>query len=137
MDDRIKTIVVNAAPKVQFNNMPDACLDAAPFQITQASEIGAVPGTGVFSGPGVNATGIFNPALVGPGTYTIKYTFTSTAGGCIDSLSKTITVLKDSASARFTVSPINCENSLVGFNSTSSTIPCCFRYYYRMGMEFW
>ena len=98
VDDRIKTIVVNAAPKVQFNNMPDACLDAAPFQITQASEIGAVPGTGVFSGPGVNATGIFNPALVGPGTYTIKYTFTSTAGGCIDSLSKTITVL-DSASA--------------------------------------
>ncbi|MBP6416130.1 MAG: PKD domain-containing protein [Chitinophagaceae bacterium] len=122
VDDRIKTIVVNAAPKVQFNNMPDACLDAAPFQITQASEIGAVPGTGVFSGPGVNATGIFNPALVGPGTYTIKYTFTSTAGGCIDSLSKTITVL-DSASARFTVSPINCENSLVSFNSTSSTIP--------------
>ncbi len=122
VNDRIKTIVVNAAPKVQFNNMPDACLDAAPFQITQASEIGAVPGTGVFSGPGVNATGIFNPALVGPGTYTIKYTFTSTAGGCIDSLSKTITVL-DSASAQFTFSTLNCENGPVSFNSTSSTIP--------------
>ncbi len=122
VNDRIKTIVVNAAPKVQFTNMPDACLDAVPFQITQASEIGAVPGSGVFSGPGVNVTGIFNPALVGPGTYIIKYTYTSAAGGCIDSLSKPITVL-DSASAQFTYSAQACESTAVTFNSTSSTIP--------------
>lgn len=122
VNDRIKTITVNAAPKVQFNNMPAACLDAAPFQITQASEIGGVPGSGVFSGPGVNATGIFNPALVGPGTYPIKYTFTSTAGGCVDTLTKFITVL-DSASAQFSFSPLACEKSAVGFNSTTSTIP--------------
>ncbi len=120
---RDRVITVNAAPKVQFLDMPDACLDAAPFQITQASEIGGVAGPpGVFSGPGVTATGIFNPALVGPGTYMIKYTFTATAGGCLDSLSKPITVL-DSASARFTYSTLNCQDSPVSFNSTSSTIP--------------
>ncbi|MEI2737412.1 MAG: PKD domain-containing protein [Chitinophagaceae bacterium] len=124
VNDRIKTIVVNAAPKVQFNNMPDICLDAVPYQIPPsiASEIGGVPGSGVFSGPGVTAGGLFNPALVGPGTYTIKYTFTSTAGGCVDTLSKTITVL-DSASAQFTYSTLNCEGSPVSFNSITSTIP--------------
>ena len=124
VNDRIRTITVNAAPKVQFNSMPDICLDAVPYQIPSsiASEIGGVPGSGAFSGPGVTAGGLFNPALVGPGTYTIKYTFTSTAGGCVDTLSKTITVL-DSASARFTFSPQNCEGSPVSFNSTTSTIP--------------
>ncbi|MBL7747469.1 MAG: gliding motility-associated C-terminal domain-containing protein, partial [Chitinophagaceae bacterium] len=122
VNDRLRTITVNAAPLVQFNNMPDVCLDAAPFQITQASEIGGVPGTGVFSGPGVNGTGTFNPASVGPGTYLIKYTFTSSAGGCVDTLSKPITVL-DSASAQFTYSTLNCEGSPVSFNSSSSTIP--------------
>ncbi|MEO7983248.1 MAG: PKD domain-containing protein, partial [Bacteroidota bacterium] len=122
VNDRLKTITVNAAPKVQFNNMPDACLDAAPFQITQASEIGAVPGTGVFSGPGITAAGIFNPASVGAGTYIIKYTFTSSAGGCVDTLSKPIKVL-DSASARFTYSAQTCEKSSISFNSSTSTIP--------------
>ncbi|MCX6317309.1 MAG: PKD domain-containing protein [Bacteroidetes bacterium] len=122
VNDRLRTITVNAAPLVQFNAMPNACLDAAPFQITQASEIGGVPGSGVFSGPGVNAAGIFNPALVGPGTYPIKYTFTSTAGGCVDTLTRNITVL-DSASARFTFSATACEKSAVSFNSTTSTIP--------------
>ncbi len=122
VNDRIRTITVNAAPKVQFNNMPPACLDAAPFQITQATETGGVPGSGVFTGPGVTSGGIFNPASVGPGTYLIKYTYTSSAGGCVDTLSKPITVI-DSASARFTYSPINCEKQAVTFNSTTSTIP--------------
>lgn len=120
--DKLKTVTVNAAPKVQFNNIPNACLDATPFQIVQASEIGGVPGTGVFTGPGVNATGLFNPASVGPGTYTIKYTYTSSAGGCVDSLSNTITVL-DSASAQFSFNAPICDKTTVNFNSSSSTIP--------------
>ena len=122
INDRIKTIVVNAAPKVQFTNIPNACFDAAPFQLTQASEIGAVPGVGVFSGPGVTPAGIFNPSLVGPGTYTIKYTFTSATGGCVDTLSKSIKVY-DTASANFTFSAQACERTAIAFNSTISTIP--------------
>ena len=122
INDRIKTIVVNAAPKVQFTNIPNACFDTAPFQLTQASEIGAVPGVGVFSGPGVTPAGIFNPSLVGPGTYTIKYTFTSATGGCVDTLSKSIKVY-DTASANFTFSTQACERTAIAFNSTISTIP--------------
>jgi gliding motility-associated-like protein len=123
-DVETKTITLNATPRVQFNSMPDICLDAAPYQIPPsiASEIGGVPGTGVFTGPGVSSSGVFTPASVGPGTYLIKYTFTSSAAGCVDTLSNTITVL-DSASARFTYSTLNCENSPVSFNSTTSTIP--------------
>lgn len=122
VNDKLRNITVNAAPLVQFNNMPAACLDAAPFQITQASEIGGVPGTGVFNGPGITPGGIFDPASVGPGTYTLMYTFTSTAAGCVDTMSNSITVL-DSASARFTYSSLVCEKSAISFNSTTSTIP--------------
>ncbi len=120
VNDRIKTIVVNAAPKVQFNNIPNICLDALPYQLTQASEIGAVPGSGVYSGPGVTAGGLFDPAATGPGTFTIKYTFTSTAGGCVDTLSKPITVYQPPV-ANFGYSALNCEKQAITFSDSSST----------------
>lgn len=122
VDDTLRTITVNAAPLVQFNNMPNICLDAAPYQITQASETGGVPGTFVYSGPGVNATGLFNPALAGTGIHTILYTFTSATGGCIDTASNTIRVW-DTASAQINVQPLLCEKNSISFSSTASTIP--------------
>ena len=120
VNDKLRIITVNAAPKVQFNAIPNACLDAAPFQITQATEIGGVPGSAVFSGPGVSSTGLFNPALVGPGTYTIHYTYTSTAGGCTDSASKQITVLAAPV-ADYTFSTPDCETKSVTFTDASNT----------------
>jgi len=122
VDDKLTSITVNGTPVVQFNDMPAACFDAAPFQITQASEVGGVAGTAVYSGPGVSSTGIFDPVAAGIGTFTIKYVYTATAGGCLDSMSKSITVL-DTASARFTYSPVVCENAAISFNSSISTIP--------------
>lgn len=122
VDDTLRTITVNAAPLVQFNNMPNICLDAAPYQITQASETGGVPGTFVYSGSGVNATGLFNPALAGTGTHVILYTFTSATGGCIDTASNTIRVW-DTASAQISVQPLLCEKNSISFSSTGSTIP--------------
>ena len=123
VDDTLANITVNAAPKVQFAVMPDACLDAAPYQITpaQASEIGGVPGTFVFSGTGVSATGVFSPAIAGVGTHTIKYTFTSTTGGCVDSLSRTIKVL-DTATALFSFIIPVCQGSPATFKE-ESTVP--------------
>jgi gliding motility-associated-like protein len=113
-------ITVNAAPKVQFNAMPDACLDATPFQVTQASEIGGVPGTAVYAGPGINATGLFNPALAGVGTHRIKYTFTSAAAGCVDTISRLIKVL-DTATAKFSlVTPVVCQGNAVTFKEEST-----------------
>lgn len=121
VNDKLFDITVNAAPKVQFNPMPDVCLDALPFQITQASEIGGVPGPpGVFSGPGVSPSGIFNPAAAGPGVHTIKYKFTSTTGGCSDSLTQTIKVY-DPPVADFTPGAPACETKTITFTQSSST----------------
>ncbi|MBK7289473.1 MAG: PKD domain-containing protein [Chitinophagaceae bacterium] len=122
VNDKFTPITVNGTPVVQFNDIPAACYDAAPFQITQASETGGVAGTAVYSGPGVSSSGIFDPVAAGIGTFTIKYVYTATAGGCLDSMSKSITVL-DTASARFSYSPTVCENAAISFNSSISTIP--------------
>jgi gliding motility-associated-like protein len=119
VNDRLKTITVNAAPRVQFNNIPNICLDAAPYQITQASEVGGVPGSGVYSGPGVTPGGLFNPATTGPGTFSIRYTFTSATGGCVDTLSKTITVYQPPV-ANFGYSATTCEKRPITFTDSST-----------------
>jgi len=121
MRDVTQNITVNAAPKVQFNAIPNICFDAPLYQITQASEIGNVPGSGVFSGTGVTSSGVFNPASVGAGTYSISYLYTSTAGGCKDSLTRTIKVW-ERAIADFTVTtqPF-CERQPITFTSTSTS----------------
>jgi len=123
VNDKLRTITVNAAPLVQFNPMPNICYDAAPYQIPPAiaSETGGVPGNGVFTGPGVSLTGLFSPAVAGPGTHRILYTFTSTAGGCVDTASNTITVW-DTASAKIDVQPVACQLNSVSFSSMNSTI---------------
>ncbi len=119
VNDRNINITLNAVPLVQFNAIPDACYDAAPIQITQASEIGGVPGTGVFTGPGVSATGIFNPLLAGIGTHTLTYTYTATAAGCIDIATRTINVL-DTATANFSFTNPVCEGVPVSFTDFST-----------------
>jgi gliding motility-associated-like protein len=91
-----------------------------PRQITQASEIGSVPGTGVFVGPGVSPTGLFNPAVAGPGTHTIKYIYTSGTGGCKDSITQTIKVYAP-PQADFSVSTPVCETKDIQFTQSSNT----------------
>ena len=118
VNDYLKDIVINAAPRVQFNTIPDTCLYIAPFQLTQASEVGGVPGTFVFTGPGVTSSGIFDPALVGPGTYTIHYTYTSNMG-CMDSAQKQIRILAPPA-ANFGFSNPACETKTITFSDSSN-----------------
>ncbi len=123
LSQKTTTVTVHASPRVEFLPMSDVCFDAVPFQITQASEVGGVPGSYTFSGPGVSPAGIFNPSSVVPGnTYTIKYLWSSTAAGCKDSATQTITVI-DTATARFSWQPVVCEKGPTVFNSSTSTIP--------------
>ncbi len=122
VNDRIKIINVNAAPAVQFSAVPDACLDAAPYTVTQATETGGVPGTGVLTGPGVDGAGLFHPAVAGVGTHTLKYTYTSTAGGCVDFKEQTITVLA-APTADFNITGAPCVTKAITFNDASSTPP--------------
>jgi gliding motility-associated-like protein len=120
LNETTQTITVNAAPKVQFNNMPAICYDAAPYQIVEATEVGAVPGTFLFRGPGVSTTGLFNPAIAGEGTHTIKYVFLSDKG-CADSLTQTIKVwTRALADFQVTSSPV-CEKQAVTFTDVSTS----------------
>ncbi len=118
VDSVTKRVTVNASPKVQFNNIIPVCLDAANYQITEASEVGGVPGTGVFTGPGVSNTGLFTPSVTGVGIFPILYTFTS-AFGCVDTMSNTITVLAP-AVANFGFSKPYCEKNRITFTDSSS-----------------
>ncbi len=119
-NDKVIPITINAAPLVQFNPIPPICLDASPYQITQASETGGVPGTLLFTGPGVSPTGLFNPAIAGSGTHVLHYYYTSTAGGCIDSATQTIKVWV-APIADFSVSSPICERQTVSFTSSASS----------------
>lgn len=115
-----KTVTVNASPKVQFITMPGICFDANARQITQASEVGGVAGANpafAYFGTGVNATGLFNPATAGVGTFPIKYVFTSNQG-CKDSATRNITVWP-SPTAKFGISSPVCEKNAITFTDSS------------------
>ena len=115
-----KQIKISASPKVAFSPVPGICLDAAPRQLTQASFDPIVPGTFVFSGKGVSATGMVDAAVAGVGTHAIQYLFRSSASVCKDSASRSITVWP-LPTAGFTISTLNCEKNPISFTSTAAT----------------
>lgn len=102
VNEIVKTITVNGTPDVTFLPIPDICFDNASRQITQVTEASGLTGTGSFSGTGITATGMFNPASTAlqttSGTFSILYTYT-TDKGCKDTASGAITVWKVAADA--------------------------------------
>jgi gliding motility-associated-like protein len=88
-----QTITVKARPQLQFDAIPSVCADVAPFTINQARLLNGLPGTGTYSGNGVAANGLFNPAVAGKGTHTIRYTFNA-SNGCSDFIERTVQVFE-------------------------------------------
>jgi gliding motility-associated-like protein len=86
-----KTITLLATPSLQFDALNEVCSNAPSFQITQANITNGLPGTGVYSGPGVNSSGFFNPNTASAGVHTIRYTFTG-ANNCSNYIEQTIAV---------------------------------------------
>ncbi len=86
-----KVVTLLATPTVQFSAMAGICNNVPAFQITQAGVLNAIPGTGVFSGPGISPTGMFDPIAAGVGTHTIRYTYNAT-NGCTNYKEQTIDV---------------------------------------------
>ena len=78
-------------PALSYAALVPVCQNVAPYSIASATVTNGVTGTGVYSGPGTNAAGQFDPGAAGPGTHTITYTFTS-AGGCVATTTSTIQV---------------------------------------------
>jgi gliding motility-associated-like protein len=116
-----KNITVNASPKVTFNNIPGICFDASSKQLTETGFDARVAGTFVYTGNGVDATGLFNPALAGIGLHEMKFMYTSNTGACKDSASSNIIVWSKPV-ADYKFSTLNCEKNTIIFNSSSSTI---------------
>lgn len=79
------SVSVNSPPTVTLGNFAPVCQSSGTFTLT-----GGSPAGGVYSGTGVNS-GIFNPALAGPGTHLITYTYTD-INGCSGTASSTIQV---------------------------------------------
>ena len=116
-DSIMKVVTVNQSPKVGFSRMPGICLDAAPRQITQTAEQGGVAGAFVYTGKGVNATGLFDPKISDTGIHQIKYRY-QTVLGCADSATMPITVWP-SPKAKFGVTAPLCEKNNILFSDSS------------------
>lgn len=86
-----QVIKLKATPQLQFNAIASVCADKEPFQIKEAAVLNSIAGSELFSGPGVTATGIFNPSQAGIGLHTIRYTFTA-LNGCRNFKEQTIQV---------------------------------------------
>lgn len=87
----IKDITLLASPQLDFSPIPSVCGNVDPFKITQASETSGLPGTFRYEGNGVDAAGLFKPAVAGKGSHTISYIYNSTAG-CSDTATSVIVV---------------------------------------------
>jgi len=78
------TIVVNAAPNASILTVGPLCENDPPVQLT------AITPGGTFSGPGVSASGVFNPSVAGPGNHSVTYTVTQ--NGCTSTSTSVIQV---------------------------------------------
>jgi gliding motility-associated-like protein len=85
-------ITLYPSPSVIFDDIPDVCINAGKVQLNQAREAINVPGTGVYSGMGITAEGMFDPAVAGLGPHDITYTFTADQSSCQDAQVKRIIV---------------------------------------------
>jgi gliding motility-associated-like protein len=88
--EMLNTFTLAAVPTITFKQTPPLCPESAPVQLIPSFQ-GAVSGTGVYSGAGVSASGLFNPAKAGTGTFDIIYNYT-TQKGCSVTVPQQITV---------------------------------------------
>lgn len=118
--DTTVSATFNLKPNLAFTAaLPAVCVnDKDVISIARGSVTNGVTGTGIYKGPGVDATGIFHPLAAGPGTHTIWYVFT-TQSGCTDSISSTITV-HPKPQAAFTATEDVCLGEVVSFADQSA-----------------
>ena len=77
-----QTITINANPVITLLPTDSISICQSDTLIQVGENKNGFVGTGVFSGIGINSTGLFNPKLSGVGTFTINYLFTAANTGC-------------------------------------------------------
>jgi len=117
-----RQITVHASPEILFNPIPGICNEALPFNITQASEVWGLTGTGTYSGAGITngAAGTINPALLTPGSYPVTYTYITNFGCRADSVQPA--TINPTPVAAFNFVHGCLPNAAVQFTSTA-TVP--------------
>jgi gliding motility-associated-like protein len=76
-----QAITIMAIPDVSFPVIDPICGNAVAFNAQ--TNVSNMTGNGIFSGKGISSDGLFNPPAAGPGSHTVRYTFTG-ANGCSD-----------------------------------------------------
>ncbi len=110
-----KDIVVRKyLPVIAFNALDPICINAPKKQFGASETLGLTAANKVFSGDGVSATGLFDPAAAGAGVHKITYTFTST-DGCINTATQDIEV--------YALPKINIEPEIYILSGGQKTIP--------------
>jgi large repetitive protein len=89
IDSLSRTITVLSLPIVNAGPNNIFCISNNPTQLTGFSPLG-----GSWSGPGVSAGGVFSPATVGAGTFTLVYSYTG-PNNCTNSDSIQVDVIID------------------------------------------
>ncbi|RYY23953.1 MAG: T9SS type B sorting domain-containing protein, partial [Sphingobacteriaceae bacterium] len=90
VDEKMQVITLKADPQIVLALPDQVCAEVPPFQI-QATELNNYAGSGLFSGSGISAAGLLDPASAGIGTKTITYIFTA-QNGCSDTVTKQIII---------------------------------------------
>ena len=119
--DTTETLTFNLKPLLSYPALNAVCESDAVLSVAAATVTNGVTGTGMYSGPGTDVSGNFDPAVAGYGTHTIKYVFTSGAG-CADSIIQTILVHAKPRSGFTFTSGCLAPNGLVQFTD-NTTIP--------------
>ena len=96
VDMDMVTITVNALTPVSIAPVGPLCTSGNPVQL-----VASVAG-GTWSGTGVSATGMFNPATAGVGVHTISYAYVN-ANNCTTTATRNITV---NPSPTFTINAV-------------------------------
>jgi len=97
------TAIVHPTPVLTLEVGDQFCTYDPLVQITNISPPPSGSGTGIISGPGIVGN-TFNPALAGPGTHTITYTYTSEFG-CSNNITDEV-IVYDVPVVNFTASPL-------------------------------
>ena len=123
--DTTISITVHGSPKIFFSSLPDICLNASPYTITQATELNGLPGAFTYLGPtGTISGNIFDPSKLvpyAPNTYYIQAVYTTTAG-CVDTSSpNSIRVLGLPKAYPVASYPL-CEKRAITFSDTSNAM---------------
>jgi len=115
-------VSVKLPPAITYATPAQVCEnEPGPVSVANASAVGGIAGTGIYSGPGTDADGSFTPSMAGAGTHTITYTFTATAIGCEASATADI-VVAPKPITDFTATHEVCLNEEVQLED-QSTIP--------------